>query len=206
MRGGLAPAHDEVIARLLAKAPSERHASAAELAAAIRDWPVTSGAVTATIGTEAGHDGGRAPDADAETDAGAGAEADVEREIGRTEGGRLVARRDARVGRPILVEERDAALEGADLVRVQALAAAGGPNVQRVLALSDDRRSVIYEAIPGAVVGVDALSSADQAALIGALQALREAGAEDLARLPSARVALTAGGPVLLIAPVPRPG
>jgi len=71
------------------------------------------------------------------------APADVE--LGRAAGARLLKRRDARVGRWVLVEERAAPLDEAELARVRALAAAGGPHVQRVLALSEDRRSVVYE-------------------------------------------------------------
>ena len=144
------------------------------MAAAIRQWPTE----------EAAGDGGRAVgdrrrDADAARRAAAdgptaasgggarGADTTPKRngELGRTERGRLFVRRDPRVGRPVLVEEREAPLAGAELARVQALAAAGGPHVQRILALSDDRRAVIYEAIEGRVVRVEALPAADQALL-----------------------------------------
>jgi hypothetical protein len=59
-----------------------------------------------------------------------------------------------RTARNILIEERAQPLSEAAIERLRNIAAAGGPFVQRVLRLSDDRRAIWYEAISGAAVPI----------------------------------------------------
>jgi serine/threonine-protein kinase len=197
MRAGLSPAHDDTIARTLAKAPAERFASAQEMAALVRAWPTEP-----LAGAAARDPAGSGPAI--RTDAG---DTDgVEIDLGRSATGRLLRRRDPRVGRWIVVEERDAPLEEPALAELRAVAAAGGPYLQRVLGISDDRRSVVYEAIveadtPANVVRIDALPAAERAALAAALAGLHAAGAGAMAQRPGMRAARTEGGWVVLVAP-----
>ena len=207
VRAGLSPAHDTAIARALAKSPGERYGSAQDMAVAIYGWPTEAlspapgGDPTRTPDGDGG--GGAAPHPGPSDRGGAAPHVD----IARRADARLVRRRDPRVGRWVLVEERATPLDEATLVRVRALAAAGGPHVQRVLALSEDRCSIVYEAISGMRAGADApvpiesLSPEEQRALSSALAELHNPGAEAIALGPGARVARTAGGLVVIVAP-----
>jgi serine/threonine-protein kinase len=187
LREGLAPVHDRTLLRALAKAPADRFASASEMADAVATWPVESEDVPPASG--AGRATPAAPDLLA-----AAPEADVgERELWRAPGVRLLLRRDARTARDVLVEERDAPLDDPDVERVQRLAAAGGPTVQRVLRLTEDRRGVWYESLAGEPLPLAALSAPDRAAVSAALGALPPGAARRFVRTPA--------GPVLLVAP-----
>ena len=73
------------------------------------------------------------------------------------------------------------------------MAAAGGPRVQRVLALSPDRLSVAYEVPVGDIAPIEALSPDERTLLAGALGALPPGRATHFVR--------TAAGPVLWTAP-----
>jgi serine/threonine-protein kinase len=209
LRPGLSPAHDDLIRRTLSKAPDDRPASAAEMAAAVRQWPTEALDAPAPGGAMSAATSAAAADEAAAPESGGGdvveAGPDVEREVelGRTARGRLLSARDPRVGRTVLIEERDAPLDEAELARVRALAAAGGPHVQRVLALSDDHRRVTYEAIAAdrVVDGWQALAAADHAALAAAVAALEASRASPEPAVEFPRIALTPGGPVILIAP-----
>ncbi|MES1208654.1 MAG: serine/threonine-protein kinase, partial [Pseudomonadota bacterium] len=181
-RPGLAPAHDAVLARALAKSPAERFVSALEMAESVLAWPVDL--VAAPVG-RAARERARPEPRPAATP--------VDRELGRTLDGRLVLRYDPRTGREVLVEEREVPLAGAALDEVRAIGAAGGPHVQRVLGLSLDRRAVAYEIPDGPREPVAALSPAERAALSEALAALPAGRATHFVR--------TAAGPVLWIAP-----
>ncbi len=197
MRAGLSPAHDVTLARALAKAPGDRFASAQEMSTVVRVWP-TEPLPAAPARDATARSSSRAETADAES---------VDVELGRSAGGRLIRRRDARVGRWILVEERDVAVDDDTLAQLRTVAAAGGPHLQRVLAISDDRRAVIYEAIaeadePAEVMRVDALPVSERAALADAIAGLHAPGAGAIALAPGARAARTAGGWVVLVAPV----
>jgi tetratricopeptide (TPR) repeat protein len=208
-RAGLSPAHDETLTRVLAKSPGDRYASAQEMAAVVRTWPTEpllmpahAAAAARLDATGAARKEGAAgrddfPDVDVDVDVGP----DID--IGRSAEGRLVLRRHPRVGRLVLVEERDAPLDETGVDQLRALAAAGGPHVQRVLALSEDQRVVTYETIEGAVTTLEAIAPDERDALAAALRALHAPGTEALALVPGARVARTAGGPVILVAPVP---
>ena len=181
-RPGLAAAHDAVLARALAKAPAERFASALEMAEAVLAWPVNL--VAAPIG-RADRSRARAAADPTATPA--------DRELGRTPDGRLVLRHDPRTGREVLVEEREVPLAGAALDELRAIAAAGGPHVQRVLALSPDRRAIAYEIPEGPPEPITALPAAERAGLAAVFAALPPGRATHVIR--------TAAGPVLWIAP-----
>ncbi len=120
-----------------------------------------------------------------------------EHELWRTPEARLAVRRDARTARNILIEERAQPLTEAAIDRLRNIAAAGGPLVQRVLRLSDDRRAIWYEAITGAAVPIDELPEEERRPLERAIASLPTGAARFVARTPA--------GPVVLIAPE-RPG
>jgi serine/threonine-protein kinase len=180
LRPVLSPAHDEVLGRALRKAPGDRFGSAAEMADAVAAWPVE--AVTAQVAYAA--PAGAAPPL---------ARDDQEVEVGRTGDARLVLRRDPRTGRPLLSEEHPDPLDEAGLAAVRRLAAAGGPYVQRVLRLSDDRRAVWYERIEGEPLPIDAATPAERDRLAPALASWPAPSPPRFVRTP--------GGPVLLLEP-----
>jgi eukaryotic-like serine/threonine-protein kinase len=187
---GLAAAHDEVLERALRKRPGDRFASADAMAEAIRAWPVEVdlGGPRALAGDPAATGPVRV-----RTPAPGVPPARVA--LGRTARGLLHATRDARVGRHVLLEELDAPLTPEGRTALWALARAGGPHVQRVLALIDGDRAVVYEAPEGDLVPAEALAP-DQAALLAPLwPALDAAGVH----LPGRPVWLTPGGPVIQV-------
>jgi hypothetical protein len=116
-----------------------------------------------------------------------------EHELWHTPEARLAIRRDARTARNILVEERAQPLTEDAIERLRNIAAAGGPLVQRVLRLSDDRRTISYEAVNGAAVPIDELAEEERRPLERALASLPPGAARFAAR--------TAAGIVVLIAP-----
>ncbi|HEX4405360.1 MAG TPA: serine/threonine-protein kinase [Polyangia bacterium] len=177
LRADLTRAHDDVLARALAKAPGDRFGSAADMAAALAGWPAL-GAAHATLVSLAEPE----PRALVEE----------AREVGRTPLGLLLLRREPRTARVVLVEQRDAPLDDAALDDVRRRAARGGPHVQRVLHLSDDRREIWYEALEGDAWSADAATASERARL-------------DAARpdLPLTHFARTPAGPVWLVAPLP---
>jgi len=182
-RPGLAPEHDDVLARALAKAPAERFASAVEMAAAVAAWPVEAIASQET-----------APAESAALDEAPAV--DEAREVGATNAGRLLLRREPRTARHVLVEERFLPLDDAGVAEVRRRAAAGGPDVQRVLRLSEDRREIWYEALEGAPLPADAATPDERARLDRAQAAVPD--------LPLTHFARTEGGPVWIVAPVPE--
>jgi hypothetical protein len=168
----------------LAKSPADRFASAAEMAEEIAAWPIE----------------GVAPPEPGTADAlPAAAQAEIavplERELGSTPLGRLVQRHDPRTARDVLIEERAAPIEGTALDDLRRIAAAGGPLVQRILRLSDDRRSVWYEIVVGDPQPVEALPPAERTALADVLARLTVA--------PPCRIVRTPAGPVVLVCPEP---
>jgi serine/threonine-protein kinase len=181
LRASVGRAHDDVLLRALAKAPEDRFASAAEMAAAVAAWPADDTSPAAIAGPVAAAD--PAP---------AGAVDDEACELGTTARGRLLRRRDARTGRLILVEQVDAPLDEGQLVDLRHRAAAGGPHVQRVLRVSDDKREIWYELISGEPHPAAAATAGERAALDSAATA---------AAFALTHFARTDGGPVWLVAP-----
>jgi tetratricopeptide (TPR) repeat protein len=190
-RPGLSVAHDAVLMRALRKAPGERWRSAGQMAEAIQAWPsdpvdvpivprpeLSAPAISRTIEPLAFD-----------------APADVP--LGRSAFGALFRRDDPQLGRPVLIELRDRAVQGQALAILRALAAAGGPHVQRLLALSDDAQTVTYELCEGRVLAAADLSPGDAAIVTQAHSAMITSGALDATR--PARIAMMPGGPVLLI-------
>jgi eukaryotic-like serine/threonine-protein kinase len=183
-RPDLSPAHDQVLARALAKVPAERFGSALEMAEAIATWPVEAAAAWT-----------RAPVPErAPRPAPADSAPAAERELARTADARILLRHDPRGARELLVEERSEPVEGAALDELRHVAAAGGPYTQRVLALSTDRRSISYEIPQGALEPLSALTATERDLLAPSLQALPPGRATHFVR--------TAAGPVIWTAPV----
>ena len=141
------------------------------MAEAVAAWPVEATRVpdSTDVVAETG-----APAADA---AAPPTPLDEERELWRTAEVRLAVRRDARTARDVLIEERVQPLEDAALARLRSIAAAGGPFVQRVLRLSEDRRAIWYEAITGETMPLDELPARNAAARRRAGIAARGRGA-----------------------------
>jgi serine/threonine-protein kinase len=186
LRPTLGADHDRTLRRALAKAPADRFGSAVEMADAVAAWPVEAAAVPDPAGgADAGERLAALPLAPQP--------GDEERELWQSADARVALRRDGRTARNVLIEERAQPLEDAALDRLRNIAAAGGPFVQRVLRLSDDRRSIWYEAIVGEPVPLDELSDDERRRLGGAIASLPEGAARFAAR--------TSAGPVLLIAP-----
>ncbi len=196
-RPGLSPAHDAVLLRAMRKAPSERWRSATQMANAIRNWPTDPIDMSPSLPAS-----GDTPTTDPVSRVTPPAPA-LDVLLGRTRYGMLFRRDDPHLGRPVLVEIREESVEGEALTALQALAAAGGPHVQRVLALSDDGRTVTYEPCDGVVVALSDLSGSEAGAAAQAEAALRAAGVP--ASASPRRVAMMAGGPVLLIVKADQP-
>ena len=192
-RPGLSPLHDEVLMRALAKAPGDRFASAIEMAEAVVAWP-TEGAATGPTTQTASETPAAVGAPPSERPESAPA-ATAERELWRTSDVRLVLRHDPRTGREVLVEEHASPIDSEALRELREVAAAGGPQIQRLLRLDADRRAIWYEVVEGEPQPLEALTPAERAAV-----------AAPLGRLPAARTRAfvrTPAGPVLLVAPVP---
>jgi len=194
-RPGLSPLHDQVLMRALAKAPGERFASALEMAEAVVDWPTQGAAEGGTSELATGMPIARpAPAVGSPSERIESAPA-VERELWRTTDARLVLRHDPRTTREVLIEEHASPIASEALRELREVAAAGGPQIQRLLRLDAERREIWYEVVEGEPRPLEALTDAERAAV-----------AAPLARLPAARTRAfirTPAGPVLLVAPVP---
>jgi tetratricopeptide (TPR) repeat protein len=185
LRPGLALAHDHVLLRALAKAPGDRFPSADAMAEAIAQWPAEDpGGVAAVSPAESG-------------DLPVTEEVPLasERPLGRTHRGRLALVSDPAIGREVLIETLDEPLGTEELVRLRDLAAAGGPRVQRILAVTADGLGITYESLDGAVARLGELPAEVAASLQGEWAPL------GMPPAPERRVALTAGGPVILLVP-----
>ena len=185
-RPGLSPLHDEVLARALAKAPGDQ----------IR------------LGDGDGRGRRRLADRGRARRCHAGAPAaprrhpppaPPERELGRTARGRLVLRHDPRTARERCSSRSGPRRsKGPALDELRAVAAAGGPQVQRVLRLSEDRRAVWYEAVAGEPQPLKARSRPPSAP--------RSPPPSPASPPPArARFVRTPAGPVVLVAPPARP-
>ena len=198
LRATLGARHDQTLLRALEKAPADRFGSALEMAEAVASWPVeaTRGLPAATAATEAG--AGPADASAGPPPPPAPPAPDEERELWRTPDARLALRRDTRTARNVVIEERSQPLDDGALDQLRNIAAAGGPFVQRVLRLSEDRRAIWYEAIPGDPVPLAELTEEERRALASVIASLPAGIARSVAR--------TSAGPVVLIAPeAPRP-
>jgi serine/threonine-protein kinase len=182
LREGLPRAVDDTLARALAKAPADRFGSAAEMAAAVAAWPTDAAA------------GAAPPEPAPVVPLEEVAVADEVRELGATPRGRLQLRREPRTARLVLVEQLAEPLDDAALDDLRRRAAAGGPAVQRVLRLSEDRREICYEALDGEPLPASAATEAERARL--------DPVRAHHSGLGLAHFARTETGPVWLVAPV----
>jgi serine/threonine-protein kinase len=187
LRPGLSPEHDQVLLRALAKSPGDRFAATEEMAAAVSGWPAFDPPEEASVLPAPVEPSGPIS---------VGTTVEEARELGRTARGRLVAARDPRVGREVLLEVLDEPLAAEAVAQVCRLAAAGGPAVQRILALAPDGRSITYERLEGEELPLGALPPAEAARLAALWPALAPLGLAATADRPIAR---TAGGPVILL-------
>jgi serine/threonine-protein kinase len=188
LRGTLWPAHDLVLLRALAKSPNDRFSSAVDMAEAIAAWPVE----TAPLGPDE-PDGVVAAPASPELSRPESGAVFEDRELWHGPEARLVRRRDLRTARDVVVQERLQPLDDTALGELRRLAGAGGPHVQRVLRVSDDRRAIWYEAIDGEVQPLDELTATERARIGDVLANLPAGLADGFVRTP--------GGPVLLVMP-----
>jgi len=190
----LTEAHDAVLLRALRKAPDERWESAREMREAIGRWPIAESGIS-------GAD--LPPPLPPAADPSGSARAIDELPLGRSADGLLFASEDPKLRRPVLLERRDAPLTAAALERLRAVAALGGPFVQRTLALGDDDATVTYEQIEGPrqrlaslTPILSALSPSEASALTRAHAALIALGALSPG---SVDMVLSPGGPVLQV-------
>jgi eukaryotic-like serine/threonine-protein kinase len=183
----LSASHDHTLARALAKDPADRFASALEMAEAVAAWPTEAAAPADSTRAAPEVPIADPPSEPYDTRAGS------ERELWQTPQGRLLVRWDPRTARDVLVEERAQPVTDADLIHIRRLAAAGGPLVQRVLRLSDDRRAIWYETILGDARPLAEMTAAERARLAAPLAALPDGAARGFVR--------TTAGPVLLLMP-----
>jgi serine/threonine-protein kinase len=188
-RPGLSPAHDLVLRRALEKSSEARFASAAAMAAAISGWPIA-----AVPPPPAGGNSANSATIQESTP--------PPRFVGRTPRGQLFAVVDPRVRRLVLREELDQPLLPDAVAQICALAAAGGPHVQRILALDPDLRAVTFEAIEGEEICLRDLLPEQQRLLESCWPALAALG---LGPTPERRVLSTPNGPVVLVSPSYQP-
>jgi hypothetical protein len=197
LRPDLLPLHDQVIQRALAKNPADRFPSASAMSAAIKAWPISIAAPEgSTLPPPAGALPTNRSSALASPTEATGDGAGVA--LGPTARGQLWHLQDPRLGRPVLVEILAAPLDPFDLGQLAALAAAGGPRVQRVLRLEDERR-IVYEALPDDGATLADLPADERRLLDDAWAALAPAG---LIPTPHSRVTHTGEGPVILVVTV----
>ncbi len=187
-RPGLSSAHDLVLRRAMEKSSEARFASAAAMAEAISGWPIAPVPPPSAGGT-------RVNSATTEEDT------LPPHFVGRTPRGQLFLVVDPRVHRPVLREELDQPLSPDSVAQVRALAATGGPHVQRILALDPDLRAITFENIEGAEICLRDLLPEEQRLLESCWPALAPLG---LGPVPERRVLRTPNGPVVLIAPPTR--
>jgi serine/threonine-protein kinase len=198
---GLGPAWDDLLRTLLAKSPAARPGSHEEVRAALA---AIGHATSAPV----------RPSARVPTPTPVHALAPGERlqdlaPLGETAWSRLESATDAGLGRAVVVETMLAPL--ADLRRLQAVARAGGPFLQRVLRIDGAQGRVVYERIVGPPLGDRPIDAASAQRLALALaQALRALHAEGIAHgaISAETIVGGDGSSLLLVAGFfdPRPG
>ena len=193
---------DEILVRALEKAPSQRWATAEEMAAAIQRCTFDE---SSAIRTKAADDRAR-PEVDAPSQSreldGADKTGSGDMLLGRSHQGRLFRREDPRLRRSVLVLARDTSLllDAEALADIRNRAAAGGAWVQRVLGVSDDGLEVIYEWLEGDAKAPDAAPPQLLATLDRIVRGLV---AEDILGSPDdARILWTSTGPVITLCPI----
>jgi hypothetical protein len=118
--------------------------------------------------------------------------------VGRTPRGQLFVVVDPRVRRLVLREELDQPLSPDAVAEVRALAAVGGPHVQRIFALDPDLRAITFENIEGEEIRLRDLLPDEQRLLDACWPALAPLG---LGPVPERRILRTPNGPVVLVSP-----
>ena len=184
-RPGLSATHDQVLRRALEKSPEARFASAAAMAEAIAAWPIAP-----VPPPPAASNSAKSATTQESTP--------PSRLVGRTPRGQLFVVVDPRVGRLVLHEELDQPLSPDAVAEVRALAAVGGPHVQRILALDPDLRAITFENIEGEETCLRVLLPDEQRLLDACWPALAPLG---LGPVPERRVVRTPNGPIVLISP-----
>jgi serine/threonine-protein kinase len=183
LRPGLAPAFDETLGRALAKSPSDRFPSAHAMAQSISAWPDAAVPAPLHAGTDPTPDEDPVPPPIV---------------LGRSPRSRVLLVHEPRVHREVLREELDTPLTHDEVEQVRALAAQGGPHVQRILGLTPDLRTLTYEFLPGQTARLDALSP-EQREVLGPLwPRLSPLG---FPPLPEREIMQTPAGPVVVLAP-----
>ncbi|HEY0709801.1 MAG TPA: serine/threonine-protein kinase [Polyangia bacterium] len=199
----LPEACDDVIARALAKNPGDRFASADLMAEAVRAWPQETVGRQAPLRTKSPLEG-------TATGGATPAPSVAAVPLGKSAQGELSLRFDARLGQTVLVETLTEPLDARGRAELMARAALGGPTVQRVLRLEDDR-TIVYEALgarvyealgarptstPWDVRPLSSLAPEEQAALAGAAEKITLMSGVPVAQLPAV---LLPTGPVILL-------
>jgi serine/threonine-protein kinase len=183
LRPGLAPVFDETLGRAMKKEPADRFSSAHDMALAISAWPDAPVPQALRVSPSP------APPDDATPSLTL---------LGRSHRGRVLLVHEPRVNRVVLREELDTPLTSEETERIRALAALGGPHVQRILALTPDLRTITYEVLPGQTTRIEALTPEQRTLLDPVWLPLASLG---LAPEPGRSLVLTTAGPVVVVAP-----
>jgi tRNA A-37 threonylcarbamoyl transferase component Bud32/tetratricopeptide (TPR) repeat protein len=198
---GLGTAFDEVVRRLMEKAPDGRYRSIDEARRALAALPSAppDAAWARPVATPTGND---PPSAHA-----APRYRDLQPQS-TTAWSRLGRAIDTRLDRGVLLEEHTEPLEP-HLGWLHALARAGGPHVQRLLQIDVAARLVVWELPAGVLLDEAALEPAQAArALVGVASALDALHAQGIAHgaLSARAVVVDDGGALVLLAGLCAPG
>ncbi len=156
----LAPAWNDILARLLAKSPTDRFDSIDELRRAVRDidlgvagaprplvLPRASARAEEAVGEEPTTDAA-SPDGDGERP-----RYEFETSLGRTPWSRVSRAVDTSLDRSVILERfNEAPLDEEAERRLYAFARGGGPYLQRILGYDRDAGQAVYEAPSGAPI------------------------------------------------------
>jgi serine/threonine-protein kinase len=190
---GLGPAWDAVLARLCEKAPAGRYGSVGEARAAVAALPVADAAARPQAATPIAES---APPAERYLES---------VQIGASPGYALFAALDQKLNRQVIVERRSQPL-APDLLRLRALARAGGPGLQRLLRIDEAARLLVYEEPIGDALApgeLDRPSALRFAAELAAALAPLHAEGRAHGAIDPLHVRRHAGAPFVLIAGLP---